>query len=219
LRLSPLLEAASWLELAQQRASARERGVEGLMLKASSSRYGVGRSREAGLWWKWKLEPYTVDAVLTYAQPGHGRRANLYTDYTFGVWTRRPAAAPSEAHAHAQTMAPTAPDANTELAYGVSAESSADALITIAKAYSGLTDAEIEEVDRYVRQHSLEKFGPVRAVQPELVFELAFEGIAASPRHKSGVALRFPRILRWRRDKKALEADSLESLRRLIESG
>jgi DNA ligase-1 len=116
-------------------------------------------------------------------------------------------------------MAPTVPDANTELAYGVSAESSADALITIAKAYSGLTDAEIEEVDRYVRQHSLEKFGPVRAVQPELVFELAFEGIAASPRHKSGVALRFPRILRWRRDKKALEADSLESLRRLIESG
>jgi DNA ligase-1 len=197
--LSPLLAAASWQELAQQRASARARGVEGLMLKARSSRYGVGRSREAGLWWKWKLEPYTVDAVLTYAQPGHGRRANLYTDCTFGVWTRRPGAAPSEAHVDTQSTAPT--------------------LITIAKAYSGLTDAEIAEVDRFVRQHTLEKFGPVRAVQPELVFELGFEGIAASPRHKSGVALRFPRILRWRRDKEAAEADSLESLRGLVDLG
>jgi DNA ligase-1 len=205
LRLSPLIEAASWPELAERRASARERGVEGLMLKACSSRYGVGRSREAGLWWKWKLAPYTVDAVLTYAQAGHGRRANLFTDYTFGVWTHSPREGSSNASESAEP--------------GTRAESSPPALITIAKAYSGLTDAEIVEVDRYVRQHSLEKFGPVRAVQPELVFELAFEGIAASPRHKSGLALRFPRILRWRRDKKSAEADSLESLRRLIESG
>src|SRR5213076_2396972 len=143
----------SWEALAEERARSREQGTEGLMLKRRSSSYQVGRPR--GDWWKWKIDPYTLDAVLIYAQRGHGRRASLYTDYTFGVWHE-------------------------------------GQLVPVAKAYSGLTDEEIREVDGFVRRSTLEKFGPVRVVKPELVFELHFEGIAASTRHKSGLAVRFP---------------------------
>ena len=180
LRLSPRVEAGSWAELATLQAGARERGAEGLMLKRLGSPYRVGRKR--GDWWKWKVDPYRVDAVLIYAQRGHGRRASLYTDYTFGVWD-------------------------------------GDLLVPFAKAYSGLTDAEIREVDRFVRRHGRERFGPVRAVEPELVFEIAFEGIRASSRHKSGVAVRFPRIARWRRDKQAEAADRLETVKALLPKG
>jgi DNA ligase-1 len=177
LRHSAPLENRSWSELADLRLGARKRGVEGLMLKARSSPYGVGRRR--GAWWKWKVDPFSVDAVLVYAQAGHGRRAGLYTDYTFAVWD-------------------------------------GEALVPFAKAYSGLSDSEIREVDRFIRGNTLEKYGPVRAVAPELVFEIAFEGIGASKRHKSGVAVRFPRIARWRRDKRPRDADSLDGLRALM---
>jgi DNA ligase 1 len=177
IRLSPVVEAPDWEALARTRAASRERGVEGLMLKRRDAPYGVGRIR--GPWWKWKIEPYTVDAVLMYAQRGHGRRASLYTDYTFGVWDQ-------------------------------------GALVPFAKAYSGLTDAEIRKVDAYVREHTLEKFGPVRVVSPDIVCELAFEGIQRSTRHKSGIAVRFPRIARLRLDKKPAEADSLETIRALL---
>ncbi|MBV9108706.1 MAG: ATP-dependent DNA ligase, partial [Gemmatimonadetes bacterium] len=146
---------------------------EGLMLKRADSPYRVGRKR--GDWWKWKVEPFTVDCVLIYAQRGHGRRASLYTDYTFAVWS------------------------NGEL-------------VPFAKAYSGLTDEEIRRVDSFVRRNTLQRFGPVRAVKPELVFELGFEGIQRSPRHKSGIAVRFPRMLRWRTDKRPEDADSLETI-------
>ena len=175
--LSPVVEAASWEELAALRGQSRERRVEGFMLKRLGSPYRTGRRR--GDWWKWKIEPYSVDAVLIYAQPGNGRRASLFTDYTFGVWD-------------------------------------GDTLVPFAKAYSGLTDEEIRKVDAFVRRNTVEKFGPVRAVKPELVFELAFEGIQASPRHRSGIAVRFPRMARWRHDKKAEEADTLETIRGLI---
>lgn len=174
---SPLVSADSWEALGRIRESSRESKVEGLMLKRADSEYGVGRV--TGLWWKWKIEPYTCDAVLIYAQRGHGRRASLYTDYTFAAWD-------------------------------------GEVLVPFAKAYSGLTDAEIREVDRYVRQNTLEKFGPVRSVTPELVFELAFEDIQLSKRHKSGIAVRFPRIARWRRDKKPAQADTLASLRLMM---
>jgi ATP-dependent DNA ligase len=173
LRLSPPLAAADWPALAALRAASREHRAEGLMLKRLDSAYGVGRVR--GPWWKWKIEPYTIDAVLVYAQAGHGRRASLYTDYTFAVWR------------------------DSEL-------------VPFAKAYSGLTDEEIRKVDAWIRAHTLERFGPVRRVEPALVFELAFEAIQASGRHKSGIAVRFPRILRWRTDKPAAEADTLETL-------
>lgn len=176
LQLAPIVDATSWDELTIRQLESRERGVEGLMLKRRDSVYGVGRER--GPWWKWKIHPYHVDAVLIYAQLGHGRRASLYTDYTFAVWN------------------------DGELA-------------PFAKAYSGLSDEEILEVDRFVRNHTLEKFGPVRRVKPELVFEIAFEGIQLSPRHKSGVAVRFPRMARWRKDKKPEEADTLVALRGL----
>jgi len=175
--LSSAHRFASWEELAALRQTSREQHAEGLMLKRLSSPYRVGRPR--GDWWKWKIEPYTVDAVLIYAQRGHGKRASLYTDYTFAVWDD-------------------------------------GKLVPFAKAYSGLTDAEIAKVDRYVRQHTLEKFGPVRSVTPELVFELAFENISESNRHKSGVAVRFPRIARWREDLKIEDADSLETIRAMI---
>ncbi|MFQ3566336.1 MAG: ATP-dependent DNA ligase [Aggregatilineales bacterium] len=178
LRLSPLVTAGSWEALAVQRAESRERQVEGFMLKRLDSPYRVGRRR--GDWWKWKVEPYTIDAVLIYAQRGSGKRASLYTDYTFAIW-----------------------DDDGQL-------------LPFAKAYSGLTDEEIREVDRFIRRNTNEKFGPVRAVKPELVFELAFEGIQRSPRHKSGIAVRFPRILRWRRDKRIEEADSLKTLAALL---
>jgi DNA ligase-1 len=180
LQISPLVEAQDWNQLAQFRAESRRRRVEGIMLKRRGSPYRVGRQR--GDWWKWKIDPYTIDAVLIYAQPGNGKRASLYTDYTFGVWKE-------------------------------------GKLVPIAKAYSGLTDAEIREVDGFVRRNTLEKFGPVRTVKPELVFELAFEAIQASSRHKSGIAVRFPRILRWRTDKRVEEADTLETLRSLLEKG
>jgi DNA ligase 1 len=180
LPLSATVEASSWEELAQRREESRERLVEGFMLKRRSSPYQVGRRR--GDWWKWKVAPYTIDGVLIYAQKGSGRRANLYTDYTFAVWD-------------------------------------GDELVPFAKAYSGLTDAEIREVDRFVRDNTRERFGPVRSVRPELVFELAFENIQRSNRHKSGVAVRFPRIVRWRRDKRIGDADSLELIKELLPAG
>lgn len=178
LSLSPLVTAPTWEELAALRMESRTRSVEGLMLKSRDSAYGTGRQR--GSWWKWKIEPYSFDGVMVYAQPGHGRRSNLYTDYTFGVWSE-------------------------------------GELVPVAKAYSGLSNAEIAELDRWIRSHTLEKFGPVRAVEPTQVFELAYEGIAASGRHKSGIALRFPRIVRWRVDKPASEADTLQNLQAVLE--
>ena len=153
------------------------------MLKRLDSPYGVGRI--SGDWWKWKVAPLTVDCVMIYAQAGHGRRAGLYTDFTFAVWSE-----------------PT--------------ESGERALVPFAKAYSGLTDAELKEVDTWIRKNTIERFGPVRSVTPELVFELGFEGINASTRHKSGIAVRFPRILRWRRDKPASEAETLMSIGQLL---
>lgn len=180
LRISLVVEARSWDHLVAAREDSRARNAEGLMLKRRSDAYGVGRI--VGSWWKWKINPYTVDAVMIYAQRGHGKRASLYTDYTFGVWN----------------------DDHTQL-------------VPFAKAYSGLTDAEIRQVDAFVRRNTVEKFGPVRTVTPALVFELAFEGIQRSSRHKSGVAVRFPRILRWRRDKAPAEADTIERVRALLE--
>jgi len=175
--LSEVLAETSWEALGRRRLEARERQVEGLMLKRLSSPYRTGRRR--GDWWKWKIDPFQVDAVLLYAHPGNGRRANLFTDYTFALW-----------------------DEGT--------------LVPVAKAYSGLSDEEIRQLDGWVRSHTLQRFGPVRAVEPSQVFELHFEGISRSTRHKSGVAVRFPRIARWRTDKPASEADTLETLRRMI---
>ncbi|MET0218120.1 MAG: ATP-dependent DNA ligase [Burkholderiales bacterium] len=180
LRVSEVVSANDWDTLGRTREQSRERLVEGLMLKRLDSGYGVGRTR--GDWWKWKIGPYTVDAVLIYAQRGHGRRASLYTDYTFGVWD-------------------------------------GGALVPFAKAYSGLTDAEIREVDDFIRRNTVEKFGPVRTVKPAIVCELAFEGIQRSPRHKAGIAVRFPRIARLRRDKPIQEADTLERVRALLPRG
>ncbi|WP_448518931.1 ATP-dependent DNA ligase [Rhodoflexus sp.] len=179
LRISPTVSFQSWEALATIRQSAREHAAEGLMLKKLASTYQTGRVR--GHWWKWKVQPLSIDGVLIYAQKGHGRRATLYTDYTFGVWD-------------------------------------GDKLVTFAKAYSGLTDKEIAQVDAFVKKNTLEKFGPVRTVKPELVFEIGFEGIQASNRHKSGVALRFPRILRWRTDKKPEDANTLADLQALASS-
>jgi DNA ligase-1 len=189
LRLSPLVRAASWQELAEIRGDSRARGVEGLMLKAASAQYGVGRTKDMGTWWKWKIDPYSVDAVLIYAQAGHGRRASLYTDYTFAVWD-------GEGGAEGERQ-----------------------LVPFAKAYSGLTDAEIAQVDNAIRRTTIEKFGPVRSVKPSMVFEIGFEGIALSPRHKSGIAVRFPRILRRRDDKTIDDADTLETLKGLLGGG
>jgi DNA ligase 1 len=177
LKLSPVLSPGSWEQLDELRQESRQLGCEGLMLKHRDSIYETGRRR--GKWWKWKVDPYTVDAVLIYAQSGRGRRANLYTDYTFAVWD------------------------NGEL-------------VPFAKAYSGLTDKEILEVDHWIKRNTLEKFGPVRSVKAELVFEIAFEGIQASPRHKSGIALRFPRISRWRKDKKKEEINTKNDLLQLL---
>ena len=180
-----MLQGNAWADLARLRAQARSLGVEGLMLKHKTARYGVGRTKDVGVWWKWKIDPYTVDAVLIYAQAGHGRRASLYTDFTFAVWD--------------------SPD-------GVADRK----LVPFAKAYSGLTDLEMRQVDAVIRKTTVEKFGPVRSVTPTLVFELGFEGIALSARHKSGIAVRFPRMLRWRQDKPLAEADTLDSLRALL---
>jgi DNA ligase 1 len=179
LRASPLITASSWNDIAALRDQARVRGVEGLMLKRLTTAYGVGRKR--GDWWKWKINPFTIDAVLIYAQPGSGRRASLLTDYTFGVWD-------------------------------------AGELVPIAKAYSGLSNEEIAEMDRWIRRHTRERFGPVRHVEPVHVFELGFEAIARSTRHRSGIAVRFPRMLRWRKDKKAEEADTLEAVQKLLQT-
>ncbi|PVZ20584.1 MULTISPECIES: ATP-dependent DNA ligase [unclassified Pseudomonas] len=185
LQPSPVIQADSWEALAQVREESRSRGVEGMMLKACDAQYGVGRTKDVGTWWKWKVDPFTVDAVLIYAQAGHGRRANLYTDYTFAVWDGPP-------------------------------EASERQLVPFAKAYSGLTDEEMRQVDALVRRTTLEKFGPVRSVTPTQVFELAFEGIALSKRHKSGIAVRFPRLLRWRHDKPVEQADTLAVLHELL---
>ncbi len=204
LRLSPRVEAADWSACAGLRAAARERGVEGLMLKHREARYGSGRTKSEGTWWKWKVDPLAVDGVLVYAQAGHGRRAGVYTDYTFAVWNRAPADA-AEAQAVVEAIARREPAAPGALQ-----------LVPFAKAYSGLTDAEFAEVDRVIRAHTLEKFGPVRSLRPTLVFELGFEGINRSPRHKSGVAVRFPRMLRIRHDKPLHEADTLATLERLM---
>lgn len=179
LQVAPRLSAGDWEACLQLRQSCREQRVEGLMLKHVDAVYETGRV--VGAWWKWKIEPFHCDAVLLYAQRGHGRRAGKYTDFTFGV-------------------------------------RSGDTLVPFAKAYSGLTNAEIEEVDRFIRDNTLERFGPVSSVRAELVFELAFEGLQLSPRHKSGIAVRFPRISRWRRDKTVADIDSLETLRELIRS-
>ncbi|WP_051244613.1 ATP-dependent DNA ligase [Azohydromonas australica] len=205
LPISPLLEADNWEALAEQRAASRERGVEGLMLKQRAAPYGAGRTKAEGLWWKWKIEPMTVDGVLVYAQRGHGRRASVYTDYTFAVWSRPPADA-AEAQAVVEAIARRAPVVPGGLQ-----------LVPFTKAYSGLTDAEFAEVDRAIRASTIEKFGPVRSVRPTLVFELGFEGIARSPRHKSGIALRFPRMLRLRPDKPLHEADTLATLQSLLD--
>jgi DNA ligase-1 len=183
LRLSPLVTAANWDELALLRSGSRERSVEGMMLKARDAQYGVGRTKDVGTWWKWKIDPYSVDAVLIYAQSGHGRRASLYTDYTFAVWD---------------------------------GEGEERRLVPFAKAYSGLTDAEIAQVDAAIRKTTVEKFGPVRAVRPSMVFEIGFEGIALSSRHKAGIAVRFPRILRRRDDKTIDDADTLGTLKGLL---
>lgn len=178
LGVSPVLHPPDWPAAAAWRAAARQHGAEGLMLKRRDGAYRVGRKR--GDAWKWKLDPRSVDAVLLYAQAGHGRRATLHTDCTFALW-----------------------DGET--------------LVPVAKAYSGLTDAEFLELDRWVRAHTRERFGPVRSVEPQLVFEIGFEGVQRSPRHKSGVAVRFPRLLRWRRDKTAEEADRLDTLKAMID--
>lgn len=177
IKISPLIQVDSLESLKSVREQARDINSEGLMLKHTNSVYHVGRKK--GHWWKWKIDPLTIDAVLIYAQKGSGRRSSHYTDYTFAV-------------------------------------RDGDNLVTIAKAYSGLTDKEIQEVSRFVNKNAVEKFGPVRTVKPELVFEIAFEGIGWSTRHKAGVALRFPRILRWRKDKTVAEIDNLESVKKLI---
>jgi DNA ligase-1 len=177
IKLSEIIEFDSWHHLHSIREEARNFNSEGLMLKRKSSIYHMGRKK--GDWFKWKVDPLTIDAVMIYAQRGSGRRSSKYTDYTFAV-------------------------------------KDADKLVTVAKAYSGLTDKEITEISRWVTKNEIEKFGPVRTVKPELVFEIAFEGIAFSKRHKSGVALRFPRIKRWRRDKTVKDIDTIESVKALI---
>lgn len=172
-----MIIAPNWNKLAELHEESRKRMVEGFMLKRKDAPYRVGRRR--GGWWKWKVDPYTIDAVLIYAQRGSGRRASLYSDYTFAVWDN-------------------------------------DTLVPFAKAYSGLTDAEMRRVDHFVRRNTKERFGPVRSVTPKLVFELAFENIQKSKRHKSGIAVRFPRILRWREDKKPEDADTIETIRAML---
>ncbi|MBN8509528.1 MAG: cisplatin damage response ATP-dependent DNA ligase [Burkholderiales bacterium] len=201
LAVSPRLHADDWAGHAAHRDRSRAQGAEGLMLKALDATYGIGRVR--GGWWKWKVDPLRLDAVLVYAQAGHGRRAGVYTDYSFALWNRTPRDA-AEAAEVADAIARREP-----------ARAGALQLVTFAKAYSGLSDAEFAEVDRVIRATTIEKFGPVRSVRPTLVFELGFEGVNLSPRHKSGLAVRFPRMLRIRRDKPLHEADTLEALRAL----
>jgi len=206
-RLSPVETAPSWLEFARRRAQSRERGVEGLMLKRRDAAYGTGRTKAEGLWWKWKIDPMSVDCVLIYAQPGHGRRSSVHTDYTFGVWNRPPTGR-EEAEAALERMARREPLQPGDLQ-----------LVPFAKAYSGLTDEEFRQVDALIRRTTIEKYGPVRSLRPTLVFELGFEGIQRSGRHRSGIAVRFPRMLRIRHDKPVHEADSLRELERLLGEG
>ena len=205
--ISPVEVDRSWLEFARRREQSRERGVEGFMLKRLDAAYGTGRTKADGLWWKWKIDPMTIDCVLIYAQAGHGRRASLYTDYTFAVWNREPRDR-QEADAVLDAIARKEP-----------AIPGALQLVAFAKAYSGLTDEEFRQVDAIIRKTTLEKFGPVRSVKPSLVFELGFEGINRSPRHKSGIAVRFPRMLRIRSDKPLEEADTLQTLEALLSTG
>ena len=179
-QLSKILQGSNWNELKELHQQARENVAEGFMLKNKTGPYLAGRKK--GNWWKWKVDPLSVDAVLIYAQKGHGRRAELYTDYTFAVWDEQ------------------------------------KKLVPFAKAYSGLTDQEIGQVDHFIKNNTLEKFGPVRTVTPKLVFEIGFEGINESTRHKSGIAVRFPRILRWRKDKSVQDADSLITLKQILEN-
>jgi DNA ligase 1 len=183
--LSTKVDERSWHDYFALREQSRSRGVEGFMLKRTDAQYGVGRTKASGTWLKWKIDPYSVDCVLVYAQRGHGRRASLYTDYTFAVWDKPQGEADRK-------------------------------LVTFAKAYSGLTDDEFKQVDAIINKTTIEKFGPIRSVTPTLVFELGFEGIANSPRHKSGIAVRFPRMLRWRVDKPVEEADTLQTLQALL---
>jgi DNA ligase-1 len=213
--VSPRVQDASWPAVAARREAARELGVEGLMLKRLDSAYGVGRTRTQGLWLKWKTEPMVVDGVLVYAQAGHGRRASLYTDYTFAVWNRAPTGEP-EAQAVIDAIAAGHP---LPAQAGVPLAEQPLQLVAFAKAYSGLSDAQFKEVDAVIRRSTLQKFGPVRSVRPSLVFELAFEGIQESRRHKSGVALRFPRMTRLRTDKPLHEANTLADLQALIALG
>lgn len=180
------------------------------MLKQVQSRYGVGRTKADGIWWKWKIDPMTIDCVLVYAQRGHGRRASLYTDYTFAVWDRLPVD-------HTEMQQVIQAIENGEKADESSARG-LPRLVPFAKAYSGLTDEEFKRVDAEIRKHTLDKFGPVRTVRPTMVFELGFEAIARSNRHKSGVAVRFPRMLRIRDDKPLIQADSLAQLEALLQS-
>lgn len=182
LQLSERIKFSTWEELTEERLRSRKMKSEGLMIKRKKSPYLVGRKK--GDWWKWKIEPLVIDAVLTYAMRGHGRRSNLFTDYTFALWHQN--------------------------------ENNEKELVTFAKAYSGLTDAEFRMVDDWIKKNTLERFGPVRSVTPQLVFEIGFEGIALSKRHKSGIATRFPRILRWRHDKKIDEANSIDDLKSMI---
>lgn len=177
IRISPRVEAEDWSDLAKARAQSRDLGAEGLMLKRLAAPYLAGRKK--GDWWKWKVDPLSIDAVMIYAQAGSGRRATLYTDFTFAVWK-------------------------------------GNELVPFTKAYSGLTDAEFNEITRWVRRNTTDRFGPVRAVKPEHVFEIAFEGIQESTRHKSGVALRFPRMARWRKDKPVTEANTLDDLKEML---
>ncbi|HWK82171.1 MAG TPA: ATP-dependent DNA ligase [Caldimonas sp.] len=208
IHLSPVETRPSWEAYAELRREARSRGVEGFMLKHRQARYGTGRRKQedlaAGTWWKWKIDPLSVDCVLVYAQAGHGRRASVYTDYTFAVWNRAPLDA-AEAQAAVEAIG-----------RRESPRDDALQLVAFAKAYSGLSDEEFKVVDRVIRQTTLEKFGPVRSVRPTLVFELGFEGINRSARHKSGIAVRFPRMLRIRDEKPLHEADTLASLEALL---
>ncbi|NKE67264.1 ATP-dependent DNA ligase [Ramlibacter sp. RBP-2] len=204
IKLSPVETAGSWLEFAQRRERSRQLGVEGFMLKRQDAAYGTGRTKAEGLWWKWKIEPMTIDCVLVYAQPGHGRRASIHTDYTFAVWNRAPAGR-EEAEAVVEAIARKEPPAAGALQ-----------LVPFAKAYSGLTDEEFRQVDAIIRKSTVEKFGPVRSLRPSLVFELGFEGINRSGRHRSGIAVRFPRMLRIRFDKPLHEANTLQDLEALL---
>ena len=205
MRISPIETADSWLDFAHKRERSRELGVEGFMLKRMDAAYGTGRTKAEGLWWKWKIDPMTIDCVLVYAQPGSGRRSSVHTDYTFAVWNRAPAGK-AEAESVVEKVVRKQPPREGELQ-----------LVPFAKAYSGLTDAEFREVDALIRRNTVEKFGPVRSVKPLLVFELGFEGINRSTRHRSGIAVRFPRMLRIRHDKPLHEASTLQDLERLLD--